>query len=147
MNYFHLNIFPLLNCRVVLVRLSSKKTTDKCHILPGLTCTQAVSQQAKRIHAVGDRTVPVIYSISSSKVFFSVQLTKLCHYTFIVQEVFLFPFLASFPVAFPCFTGCSKLNITFKLHNKDLGGREWIRKVMGREVSAKIRSSTQLCRM
>lgn len=73
MNYFHLNIFPLLNCRVVLVRVFffSKKIIAKCHILPGLTCTQAVSLQVKSIHAVGDRTVPVIYSISSFKHFFS----------------------------------------------------------------------------
>lgn len=70
MNYFHLNIFLLLNCRVVLVRFSSKPTIYKCHILPGLTCTQAVSLQVKRIHAAGDRTVPLIYSISSFKLFF-----------------------------------------------------------------------------
>lgn len=56
--------------------------------------------------------------------FFPIQLTKLCNYTFIGQEVSLFPCLASFSVALPCFTGWSKLNITFKLHNKDLGGIE-----------------------
>lgn len=78
--------------------------------------------------------------------FFPIQLTKLCNYTFIGQEVSLFPFLASFSVALPCFTGCSKLNITFKLHNKDLGGIEWMRKVTGREVSAKIRFAKQLHR-
>lgn len=78
--------------------------------------------------------------------FFPIQLTKLCNYTFIGQEVSLFPFLASFSVVFPCFTGCSKLNITFKLHNKDLGGIEWMRKVMGREVSAKTRFAKQLHR-
>jgi len=75
--------------------------------------------------------------------FFPIQLTKWRHYTSIVQEVSLFPFLASFSAAFLCFTGCSKLNITFKLHNKDLGGMEWMRKVMGREVSAKIRFAKQ----
>lgn len=71
MNYFHLNISPLLNCRVVLVLgcFFSKKTTDKCHILPDLTCAQAISLWLERIQAVGDRTVPVIYSISSFKLF------------------------------------------------------------------------------
>lgn len=76
--------------------------------------------------------------------FFPIQLTKLCNYTFIGQEVCLFPFLASFWVAFPSFTGCSKLNITFMLHKKDLGVIEWMRKVTGREVSAKIRFAKQL---
>lgn len=71
--------------------------------------------------------------------FFPIQLTKLCNYTFIGQEISVFPFLASFSVALPCFTGYSKLNIAFKLHNKDLGVIEWMRKVTGREVSAKIR--------
>lgn len=78
--------------------------------------------------------------------FFPIQLTKLCNYTFIGQEISLFPFLAPFWVAFPCFIGCSKLNITFKLHNKDLGVIEWMRKVTGREVSAKIRFANQLHR-
>lgn len=42
-----------------------KKTIGKCHVLPDLTCTLAISLQLNRVQAVGDRTVPVIYPISS----------------------------------------------------------------------------------